>query len=66
LATKLLLEKGHRRIAMINADQKYVAAVGRFRGYRRALEEFGVPIDPELVRTGAKSPIRGKTLKSEF
>jgi LacI family transcriptional regulator len=52
LATKLLLEKGHRRIAMINADQKYVAAAGRFRGYRRALEEFGVPIDPELVRTG--------------
>jgi uncharacterized protein (TIGR03118 family) len=34
LATKLLLEKGHRRIAMINADQKYPAAVGRFRGYR--------------------------------
>jgi LacI family transcriptional regulator len=52
LATKLLLEKGHRRIAMINADQKYVAAAERFRGYRRALEEFGVPIDPELVRTG--------------
>jgi LacI family transcriptional regulator len=53
LATKLLLEKGHRRIAMINADQKkYVAAAGRFRGYLRALEEFGVPVDPELVRTG--------------
>jgi LacI family transcriptional regulator len=51
-ATKLLLEKGHRRIAMINADQKYVAAVGRFSGYCVALEEFGVPIDPELVRTG--------------
>ena len=46
-ATKLLLEKGHRRIAMINADQKYVAAAGRFRGYCRALEEFGVPIDQE-------------------
>ena len=52
LATKLLLEKGHRRIAMINADQKYLAAAGRFRGYCRALEEFGVPIDPKLVRTG--------------
>ena len=43
LATTLLLGKGHRRIAMINADQKYPAAAGRFRGYRRALEEFGVP-----------------------
>ena len=52
LATKLLLEKGHRRIAMINADQKYPAAVGRFRGYRQALEIFGIPVEPELVRTG--------------
>jgi LacI family transcriptional regulator len=51
-ATKLLLEKGHRRIAMINADQKYPAAEGRFRGYRQALEDFGVPVKPELVRTG--------------
>jgi LacI family transcriptional regulator len=52
LATKLLLEKGHRRIAMINADQKYPAAAGRFRGYRQALEGFGIPVEPELVRTG--------------
>jgi LacI family transcriptional regulator len=33
LATKLLLEKGHRRIAMINAGRKYPAAVGRLGGY---------------------------------
>jgi len=51
-ATKLLLEKGHRRIAMINADLKYPAAEGRFRGYRQALEEFGVPVDSKLVLTG--------------
>jgi LacI family transcriptional regulator len=51
-ATKLLLEKGHRRIAMINADQKYPAAEGRFRGYRQALEEFRVPVKPDLVRIG--------------
>lgn len=31
-ATKCLLEKGHRRIAMINADLKYPAAVGRLKG----------------------------------
>ena len=52
LATKLLLEKGHRRIAMINADQKYPAAAGRFRGYRQALERFGIPVEAALVRTG--------------
>jgi LacI family transcriptional regulator len=52
LATKLLLEKGHRRIAMINADQKYPAAAGRFSGYRQALEGLGIPVEPELIRTG--------------
>ncbi|MBV9673573.1 MAG: LacI family DNA-binding transcriptional regulator [Verrucomicrobia bacterium] len=51
-ATKLLLEKGHRRIAMINANQKYPAAEGRFRGYRDALREYRLTIDPELVRLG--------------
>ncbi len=52
LATKLLLEKGHRRIAMINADRKYPAAVGRLGGYRHALAEFRVPVKPELIKTG--------------
>ncbi|HEY0790432.1 MAG TPA: substrate-binding domain-containing protein, partial [Chthoniobacterales bacterium] len=48
----LLLEKGHRCIAMINADQKYPAAAGRLQGYREALAAFGVPFEPNLVRTG--------------
>jgi LacI family transcriptional regulator len=51
-ATKLLLEKGHRRIAMINADLKYPAAAGRLDGYRKALKQFRVPFEPELFRTG--------------
>jgi LacI family transcriptional regulator len=51
-ATKCLLEKGHRRIAMINADLKYPAAAGRLKGYRKALTEFGVKLDSSLLRTG--------------
>jgi LacI family transcriptional regulator len=51
-ATKLLLEKGHRRIAMINADLKYPAAAGRLDGYRKALKQFRVPFEAELLRTG--------------
>ncbi|MEA3206629.1 MAG: LacI family transcriptional regulator [Verrucomicrobiota bacterium] len=52
LATKLLLEKGHRRIAMINAGRKYPAAVGRLGGYRHALAEFRIPAKPDLIKTG--------------
>jgi LacI family transcriptional regulator len=37
---------------MINADLKYPAAVGRLKGYRKALKEFGVEFDSRLVRTG--------------
>jgi LacI family transcriptional regulator len=51
-ATKLLLEKGHRQIAMINADLKYPAAAGRLHGYRKALKQFRVPFEPKLLRTG--------------
>ena len=51
-ATKCLLEKGHRRIAMINADLKYPAAAGRLEGYRKALDGFGVKFDSSLLRTG--------------
>jgi LacI family transcriptional regulator len=51
-ATKLLLDKGHRRIAMFNADQKYPAAAGRFQGYRKALKQYRISLEPKLVRTG--------------
>jgi LacI family transcriptional regulator len=51
-ATNLLLRKEHRRIAMINANEKYPAAAGRLKGYRMALKQFGIAVDPELVRTG--------------
>ena len=51
-ATRCLLERGHRRIAMINADLKYPAAAGRLKGYRKALREFGVKFDSTLLRTG--------------
>jgi LacI family transcriptional regulator len=49
-ATNLLLQNGHRRIAMINADEKYPAAAGRLKGYRKALKQFGMAEEPELVR----------------
>ncbi len=49
MATKHLLESGHRRIAcMVNAA-KSVTGEKRLAGYRRALDEFGVAFDPALV-----------------
>lgn len=48
LATRHLLEQGHRRIGVISA-RKATTCTERLRGYQQALEEFGVPFDPALI-----------------
>lgn len=50
LATRHLLDLGHRRIALVAGPAYASSAVGRQAGYRRALEEAGVEPDPALVR----------------
>lgn len=55
VATRHLVEAGHRRIGMINIqspDSDLPAGIGRLAGYRRALAEAGLPDDPALVRYG--------------
>ncbi|MGE5528470.1 MAG: GntR family transcriptional regulator [Patescibacteria group bacterium] len=49
-AAKYLLGLGHRRIAMVYKEV-HLPAVNRYRGYQRALEEAGVPLDQALVRS---------------
>ena len=61
-ATELLLDAGHRRIAMINiatVASGLPAAVERHQGYRDALQDAGFPIDPSLVREGDGNPQAG-------
>ncbi|GAA1726328.1 LacI family DNA-binding transcriptional regulator [Brachybacterium phenoliresistens] len=49
-ATGHLLELGHRRIGVVAGPEDSVPARQRLQGYRSALEQAGVPFDPELVR----------------
>ncbi len=42
LATRHLLERGHRRIACIAGPSELTPSADRVRGYRRALEEAGI------------------------
>ena len=49
LATSHLLRQGHRRIAHIAGDQRYVTARARLDGYRDALAEGGQAFDQALV-----------------
>lgn len=49
--TRHLLDRGHRRIATLGAyhSDLYRSSRLRLEGYRAALDEAGVPFDPELV-----------------
>jgi len=50
-ATEFLLERGHRRIAIVGAHEgEVIGSAGlRLTGYRQALEAAGVGFDPELI-----------------
>lgn len=48
-AIKHLIKIGNKKIAMINADEKYLYTRQRRRGYERALKEFNLPIRTEWI-----------------
>lgn len=50
LATRALVERGHRRILMLNGPSHISSARERLAGHRRALAESGIPFRRELVR----------------
>jgi DNA-binding LacI/PurR family transcriptional regulator len=52
LATRHLLTLGHRRIAVITGPQQMLASQARLDGYRTAMTAAGIPVEPDLIRTG--------------
>lgn len=51
-AIEYLLSLGHKRIGMIGGPLSLQCSRDRIAGYRSALENAGIPIDPELIRPG--------------
>jgi LacI family transcriptional regulator len=52
--TRHLLNLGHRRIGFVGDSQMLTTAQERLAGYKAALTEAGVPLDPALVRFDAQ------------
>lgn len=52
LATRHLLDLGHRRIAIITGPDNMLASTARLSGYRAALDSADIATDPSLVRPG--------------
>ena len=48
-ATKLLLDKGHRKIGMIAGSVSTPHTMERLLGYQDALFEYGIPYNPQLT-----------------
>lgn len=51
-ATRHLLGLGHRRIGVIGGPESVMCSRARLDGYRAAMDEAGMPIDPDLIRYG--------------
>ncbi|WP_137670006.1 catabolite control protein A [Paenibacillus naphthalenovorans] len=52
-AVQLLIQKGHRQIAMISGTlQDPTNGYARYQGYKKALEEAGIPLREDYVRIG--------------
>ena len=52
MATRHLLELGHRRIAYISGPPLHWHTAERLRGHRAALAEVGLEVAPELITAG--------------
>lgn len=52
LATKHLIDRGRKKIIMLNGFLEKSPAKMRLEGYRKALEESGIPFDESMVSIG--------------
>ena len=60
-AVNYLIGKGHRRIGLISTETRSQSSVDREKGYRKALEENGIPYDEELIYLGTYESESGTT-----
>ena len=64
--TRYLIALGHRRIGFVTGDMTLGCARDRLAGYRQALHDAGLAIDPTLIREGDFLQPRGFTCGNEL
>lgn len=50
--TKHFITQGVRKIAFLGVSPEYMVTLDRLQGYRMALEEYGIPVDEEMIIEG--------------
>ena len=61
MATRHLIELGHRRIAAITGPEDMMCSLARVDGYRSAMNAANLPIDPNWIRFGDFHPTGGES-----
>jgi len=57
LATRYLIELGHRKIGMVTADPASTSTPERLQGFREEMAAQGIPVDERLVVAGHYAPL---------
>ncbi|WP_407272693.1 LacI family DNA-binding transcriptional regulator [Radiobacillus sp. PE A8.2] len=48
-AVKHLIKLGHKKIALVNSDERFLYARERRQGYEKALKEFNIPVQKQFI-----------------
>ncbi len=64
--TKYLINLGHCRIGLVLGETELTTGKNRLAGYRRALDDHGLPIDPNLICIGSFTYQHGEKGTSEL
>ncbi len=65
-ATKHLIQQGYRRIANLSISSHSSISEGRLNGYKKALEESGLPINEQLIRYCEHGGLINEELEKEM
>lgn len=66
LATRHLIQQGHKHIACICSNHPISDAHDRLQGYLDALHEHGIPVDDKLIAYGSPDEIGGEQAMTEL
>ncbi len=65
-AVKCLIEKGHRKIAMVSTSVRAYSSIDRENGYKKALAEYGIPFREDYMYYGSYDYWSGETAMEQF
>ena len=65
-AISFLIQQGYRRIAVVSGPLSHSTGRERMRGFRRALEENGLPVQEQYIKVGGLKTVAGYQLAAQL